>query len=110
MKAMYKIAVIGSGQTIMGFRALGLDVFPAEDGRQAHKLLRELTRAEGENVYSIIYIEEDLAAEIQADIDKFKDSPDTAVILIPGRNGSLGMGLSALHAAVERAVGSDILK
>ena len=107
---MYKIAVIGSGQTIMGFRALGLDVFPAEDGRQAHKLLRELTRAEGENVYSIIYIEEDLAAEIQADIDKFKDSPDTAVILIPGRNGSLGMGLSARHAAVERAVGSDILK
>lgn len=107
---MYKIAVIGSGQTVMGFKALGLDVFPAEEPQQAHKLLRELTAAGGESTYSIIYIEENLAASLQADIDKFKDSPETAIILIPGRSGSLGMGLSALHAAVERAVGSDILK
>ncbi len=107
---MYKIAVIGSGQTVMGFKALGLDVFPAEDSAGARKLLRMLTAPEAEDRYPIVYIEEQLAADMQADIDKFKDSPETAVILIPGRSGSLGMGLSALHAAVERAVGSDILK
>lgn len=107
---MYKIAVIGSGQTVMGFRALGLDVFPAENSAGARRILRELTAPDREERYPIVYIEEALAAEMQADIDKFKDSAETAVILIPGRSGSLGMGLSALHAAVERAVGSDILK
>ena len=30
-------------------------------------------------------------------------------IVIPGRDGSTGMGLSALNSAVERAVGMNIL-
>ncbi len=107
---MYKIAVIGSGQTVMGFKALGLDVFPADNCDAARKTLRTLTASDAADRYPIVYIEEELAAGMTADIDKFKDSPETAVILIPGRSGSLGMGLSALHAAVERAVGSDILK
>ena len=59
--------------------------------------------------YAIIYLEENLAAELQRDIDRYKDSPKPAIILIPGREGSLGLGQSALKAAVERAVGSDIL-
>ena len=32
-----------------------------------------------------------------------------AIILIPGREGSLGIGKAALQDAVERAVGIDIL-
>ena len=47
--------------------------------------------------------------QIQAEIDKFKDSPTPAIILIPGREGSIGIGQSALKAAVERAVGTNIL-
>ena len=52
---------------------------------------------------------QDLPAQIQAEIDKFKDSPTPAIILIPGREGSIGLGQSALRAAVERAVGTNIL-
>ena len=59
---------------------------------------------------AIIYVEEDIAVELQSQIDKFKDSPKPAIILIPGREGSLGMGLSALNAAVERAIGTNILE
>ena len=50
-----------------------------------------------------------VAQELQRDIDRYKDNPKPAIILIPGREGSLGLGQSALKAAVERAVGSDIL-
>lgn len=46
---------------------------------------------------------------LASEIDRFKDSPTPAIILIPGREGSLGLGKAALKAAVERAVGSDIL-
>ena len=104
---MLKIAVIGGIETVLGFKALGLDTFPAASAAEASKILRSLTR-ERQDV-AIIYIEETLAQQMSREIDKFKDSPTPAIILIPGREGSLGLGQTALKAAVERAVGTDIL-
>ena len=105
---MLKIAVIGGRDTVIGFKALGLDTFAAENSAEAHKILRHLTR-DSEEEYAIIYIEENLAMQIQAEIDKFKDSPSPAIIVIPGREGSTGYGQEALKSAVERAVGTNIL-
>lgn len=104
---MLKIAVIGGRDTVMGFRALGLETYPAADAAEAGHILRRLTRENDD--YAIIYIEENLAAELAHEIDKFKDRPTPAVILIPGIEGSMGLGQSALKAAVERAVGTNIL-
>ena len=105
---MLKIAVIGSAETVIGFKALGLETWPAADAAQARDALKQLT-AEGEET-AIIYIEESLSVPLQSEIDKFKDRPTPAIILIPGRDGSAGLGLSALNAAVERAVGTNILR
>lgn len=91
----------------MGFKALGLDTFPVDDGEQAMKALRHMTR-ESED-YAIIYIEENLADALRSEIDRYKDSPTPAIILIPGRDGASGRGLQALNEAVERAVGTNIL-
>ena len=104
---MLKIAVIGGIDTVMGFKALGLETYPAVDAGEALQALKKLTRDNQD--YAIIYIEENFALEIQSEIDKFKDSPTPAIILIPGREGSIGLGQSALKAAVERAVGTNIL-
>ena len=42
---MYKIAVLGDRDSVLGFKALGLDIVPTEgveEGRQAlHKLAKE---------------------------------------------------------------------
>lgn len=104
---MLKIAVIGGRETVMGFKALGLDTCPAANAEEGIQVLRKLTRESDD--YAIIYIEETLAIGMKSEIDKFKDSPTPAIILIPGREGSMGLGLSALNAAVERAVGTNIL-
>ena len=104
---MLKIAVIGGTETVMGFKALGLDARGVADAEEARKELKELT-AEGEE-YAIIYIEETLAESLTGEIDKFKDSPTPAIILIPGRDGSIGLAQNALKQAVERAVGTNIL-
>ena len=104
---MLKIAVIGGAETVMGFKALGLEAYPVAGSEEARKVLKKLT-AEGTD-YAIIYIEEALSLQLQSEIDKFKDSPVPAIILIPGRDGSIGLGQSALKAAVERAVGTNIL-
>ena len=104
---MLKIAVIGGRETVMGFKALGLETYPVVDAEEASRVLRTLTHEHDD--YAIIYIEENIAAELQQEIDKFKDRPTPAIILIPGREGSIGLGQSALKAAVERAVGTNIL-
>lgn len=104
---MYKIAVIGSGETVIGFRALGLDAYPVTGEEDAKRVFHQLTRQTGD--YAIIYVEENLHAYLSGEIDKFKDSVTPAIILIPGKDGSLGLGSSALQAAVERAIGADIL-
>lgn len=104
---MLKIAVIGGSDTVMGFKALGLTTCPVNNGDEALKELKRLTH-ESED-YAIIYIEENLAQELSAEIEKYKDRPSPAIILIPGRNGSLGIGRKALDDAVERAVGTIVL-
>ena len=104
---MLKIAVLGERQTVVGFKALGLSVFPVADAEEAKRTFRKITRPEEE--YAIIYVEESFAEALSREIDRFKDSPNPAVILIPGKDGSLGLGLSALNAAVERAIGSNIV-
>ena len=91
----------------MGFKALGLETWPAASAEEAGRILKSLTREHDD--YAIIYIEENLAAELSHEIDRFKDSPTPAIILIPGREGSIGLGRTALKEAVERAVGTNIL-
>ena len=102
-----RIAVIGGRETVMGFKALGLETFSVDNAQEALAALKKLTR-ESEDT-AIIYIEENLATELEHEIARYKDSPSPAIILIPGREGSLGLGRNALRAAVERAVGTNIL-
>jgi len=104
---MLKIAVIGGADTVLGFKALGLECCEAANAEEARAALRKLTEVEGQ--YAIIYMEEGLAAALPSEIDRFKENPVPAIIVIPGRDGSMGMGLSALNAAVEKAVGTNIL-
>lgn len=102
---MYKIAVMGDRDSILGFGALGLDVFPTEDPTEARHTLHKLARED----YAIIYMTEQLASQLSQEIHRYHDSVTPAIILIPGKSGSLGLGESALQSAVERAVGADIL-
>jgi len=103
---MYKIAVLGERESVMGFAALGLAVFPVESAEEAEAFHR-LTRQS--DAYAIIYVTETYAAALAPQIAKFETSVTPAVILIPGAGGSQGLGMSALNAAVERAVGSNII-
>lgn len=106
---MYKIAVMGSSDSVVAFKALGLDVFPVDNATAAKKTLQMLTKSSEDGEYAIIYIEETIAAHMLAEIAKFKDKISPAIILIPGRDGPVGLGQNALKEAVEKAVGSDIL-
>jgi V/A-type H+-transporting ATPase subunit F len=102
---MYKIGVIGDRDSVLGFKAVGLDVFPVSQSDEAKKILHDLAKGE----YAIIYITEKLAVDLEKDIDKYKDARLPAIIPIPGKEGASGSGMNNVKKAVERAVGADIL-
>lgn len=101
----YKIAALGDRDSVLGFRALGLDVFPAETVEEARQTLHRLAKED----YAIVYLTEGFAQNMGPDIARYQDALTPAVILIPGKEGSLGIGMSQVKTAVERAVGADIL-
>ena len=103
---MYKLAVLGDRESVLGFETLGLDVYPAETVEEARKILHRLAR-DGET--AIIYLTEQFAEQMQDEVKKYKDAMIPAIILIPGKSGSLGIGMQNITDSVERAVGADIL-
>ena len=103
--ASYRIAVLGDRESVLGFKALGLDVFPAESVEEARSTLHRLAK---EN-YAVVYMTEQLAQYMTDDLGRYKDELTPAVILIPGKEGSLGIGMANVKKSVERAVGADIL-
>ncbi|MGC2873195.1 V-type ATP synthase subunit F [Ihubacter sp. rT4E-8] len=102
---MYKIGVIGDRDSVLGFKAVGLDVFPCGQSDEAKKILHRLARSE----YAIIYITEGLSVELAEDIEQYKDARLPAIIPLPGKEGALGTGMNSVRKSVERAVGADIL-
>lgn len=103
---MSKIGMIGDRDAILGFMALGFSVHEISSAEQGAKLLHTLVRS-GE--YSILFITENYAKELEDEISKYKDLPLPAIISLPGREGSTGYGMNLIKNAVERAVGADIL-
>lgn len=105
MSLMYKIAVLGDRDSVLGFKALGLDVYPAETVEEAKTTLHRLASED----CAIVYLTEQLGVQMEEEIARYKDEMKPAIILIPGKDGSLGIGMANVTRAVERAVGADIL-
>lgn len=108
----YKIAVIGDRESVIGFKAVGLDVFPTGED-EVKRVFAALTKGNGEDSdapqYAIIYITEEYAVLLRSEIDALKDELIPAIIPIPSKNGAVGLGMASLNSTVERAVGANIL-
>ena len=103
---MYKSAVIGDRESVLGFMALGFSVNEVQNAQEAAQALHSL--AERGDV-AVIFITEELAALIGEDIAKYKDVSLPAVTVIPSSRGSKGYGVANMRDAVIRAVGADVL-
>ena len=103
---MYKVAILGERESVLGFMALGFSVHEVSDAEGAAKKLQALVRT-GE--YAVIFVTEQYAMQIEDTISLYKDMPLPAILSIPGHDGSKGYGMNSIRSAVERAVGADIL-
>lgn len=102
---MHKIAVIGDKNSVLAFKALGLDVFTVTDDLEARKTVNRLAK----NQYGVIFITEQIAQLIPDTISRYDDQVTPAIILIPNNQGSLNIGMNRIDKNVEKAVGSNIL-
>lgn len=103
---MYKIGVLGDRDSVYGFGALGLRVFPVEEAEEGARLLRRLA----EEGYAVLYVTEALCAQLPEELERLRERPLPAVVPIPGVAGNTGMGLEQVKRSVEQAVGSNIFE
>lgn len=110
----YKIAIIGPLDTVSGFKALGVDSFPAQTAEEALTQLKQIkeqtVNPDSKVKYAVVCMIEDLLTGVdQNEYAKVVDGPLPAVVLLPGPEGSKGFALERLRNLAEKAVGSAII-
>lgn len=103
--SMYKIAVIGDKDSILGFKTLGLATFPVVDAGAALSVLKKVSR----EAYAVLFITEEIAQHLQEPIAELNKRFLPVVVPIPNNKGTLGMGIGKIKESVEKAIGADIL-
>ncbi|MGM0396160.1 MAG: V-type ATP synthase subunit F [Bacillota bacterium] len=102
---MFKVGVIGDKDSVLAFKALGVDVFTVTDAEEARKTVDTIARKN----YGVIFITEQIASLIPDTVDRYDKEIIPAVILIPSNQGTLNIGMDRINENVEKAVGSNIL-
>lgn len=100
-----KIGVVGDKDSVLAFKALGIDVFPVAHNDEARKTVDKLAM----NNYAVIFVTEQVAQGIEETIERYTREMLPAVILIPSNQGTLNIGMQRISDNVEKAVGVNIL-
>ncbi|MDX9916716.1 MAG: V-type ATP synthase subunit F [Gudongella sp.] len=102
---MFKVGVVGDKDSVLAFKALGVDVNTVTDKEEARRIIDTMAR----NNYGVIFITEQIASLIPDTIERYDKEIIPAVILIPSNQGTLNIGMNRINENVEKAVGSNIL-
>lgn len=102
---MYKVAIVGDKDSILAFKAIGIEVFEANNADDARKTIDRLAM----NEYGVIYVTEQIAVDIEETIDRYIKEMTPTIVLIPSSQGSLGIGKKKINENVQKAIGMNIL-
>jgi len=102
---MYKIALIGNKDTIIGFKLLGVSLFPLTEMEEAVEILNKLVKEE----YAVIFVTEDIACQILEKIEILQKTSFASITIIPCKSEKKYLGLKILRKNIEKAIGTDIL-
>lgn len=102
---MSKMAILGERDAILGFKALGVNVFPVKDVAEAEACLRKLAIED----YAAVFISERYAQDLTLQISEIERSSTLpSIVIIPGPGGSQGLGMNKIKNMVEKALGMAI--
>lgn len=97
-------AIIGLGEEILLFNAVGIRAFPLKDVSEAEAAITRLSKRE----CKVVYVSEDLYEQIPDIVDKYKFSAFPILLPLPTGTKSSGVGLKRIAKNVENAIGIDI--
>ncbi|MCK9437761.1 MAG: V-type ATP synthase subunit F [Synergistaceae bacterium] len=100
------MAAVGSYDSILPFKAIGLDVVEITD--ENRDSIGEIMNRFAIKGYAALFVEEALFSKYQQAVDEVNESTDMCIIPVPNQSGSMGVGLSSIRRNVERAVGMDM--
>lgn len=98
-----KIAVVGDKDSVLAFKAVGIDVYPTET-TEAESVVKKLAKD-----CAVIFVTEEVAVAIPSVIEKYKAKSFPAIIPIPTGVTQSGVGMDGIRRNVEKAIGADIL-
>lgn len=99
-----KMAIIGDGDSVLAFKAGGVDAYPVSHVEQARDVLKKLAKE-----YQIIFITDVIADKIDDVIKKYLTDAYPIILSVPSGSGSNGYGMQGIKKAMEKALGVDIL-
>lgn len=99
-----KIAAVGDRASIIIFNTAGIATRAVSNSDEALKAVRELATAD----YRIIFISEKYTSDLADIIEKYRESAYPAIIPIPDRSGTMGVGNAKIIANMEKAIGTNI--
>lgn len=100
-----RIAFLGDTDSVLGFRALGVETVVPGSPEDARDEFRRLVKQET----SVIMITEDLLDILQEQIDETMNRAVPAVVVLPGIVGTRQRGEDTIRELIIRAVGIDLM-
>lgn len=97
------MAIMGDADSILSFKAAGIDAYGVNAGNTA-ATLKKLAKS-----YEIIFVTDNFAASLTEIIKRYDHTAYPAIIPVPSKEGGNGLGMKLLKASSERALGVDIL-
>jgi V/A-type H+-transporting ATPase subunit F len=100
-----KVAFIGDADSVLGFRALGVETVVPVSGDDAREQFERLIKEET----SVIMITEDLMDQLQEQIDETVHLAVPSVVVLPGVKGTQRKGENTIRELIIKAVGVDLM-
>ena len=100
-----EIAFLGDIDSVLGFRALGIETVIPENPDDARAQFMKLVKEK----YSVIMITEDMLDHLQEQIEETVHVAIPSVIVLPGITGTQRRGEDTIRELIIKAVGIDLM-
>ena len=97
--------MIGDRDSILGFKALGVAIFPVSTKDECIEALTEVIKQE----FKVAFITEQIAPNPEEITNIIGDRTFPVVTMVPSNRGATGLAMQRLQMLVRKAAGADIL-
>ena len=90
---MYNIAMIGNRDSIIGFKLLGISIFPVSKKEETIEILNKIVKEK----YAAVFITEEIAIQIFEKIEELQKNSLLSFTIIPNKFEKKNLGLKILE-------------